>query len=161
MYLFVAIKLPWVTDLLHDPDLVPECDRWAEQYNVTASQRSSIYNQEPYNEPIHQEVCKQLFDTYRDTMQSIAYYRSSIPFKIKNAMPALLPNKNTELAEQLIRNRQKRAVGVLLSQIASLGGPIIKGLNSYPNHKRNAAMSDAVKQLYTSDKLFHEWMLVM
>ena len=42
LYLFVAIKLPWVTDLLHDPDLMPECDKCAEQYNVTTSQRSSI-----------------------------------------------------------------------------------------------------------------------
>ena len=71
-------------------------------------------------------------------------------------MPALLPNKNTKIAEQLIRNRQKRAIGVLLSGIASLGGVIIKGLNSYFNYKRNAAMSDAVKWLYTNDKLFHE-----
>ena len=71
-------------------------------------------------------------------------------------MPALLPNNNTEIAEQLIRGRQKRAIGVLLSRIASLGGVIIKGLNSYLNHKRNAVMSYAVKQLYTNDKLFSE-----
>ena len=32
----------------------------------------------------------------------------------------------------------------------------MKGLNYYINHKRNAAMLDAVKQLYTNDKLFHE-----
>ena len=69
---------------------------------------------------------------------------------------SLLPNTNTEIAEQLIRGRQKRAVGVLLSGIASLEGVIIKCLNSYLNHKRNTAMSDAVKQLYTNDKLFHE-----
>ena len=71
-------------------------------------------------------------------------------------MLVLLPIKNTEIAEQLIKNRQKRPVGVLLSGIASLGGVIIKGLNSYLNHKRNAAMLDAVEQLYTTDKLFHE-----
>ena len=27
LYHFVAIKLPRVTDLLHDPDLMSECDR--------------------------------------------------------------------------------------------------------------------------------------
>ena len=110
LYLLVAIKLPQVTDLLHDPDLMPECDRWAEQYDITTSQRSSIYHCKPYNEPIHQAVCRQLFDTYRDTMQSIAYYRSNITFKIKNVMPALLPNKNTEVAEQLIRSRKEQLV---------------------------------------------------
>ena len=89
-------------------------------------------------------------------MQSIAYYRSNITFKIKNVMPALLPNKNTDIAEQLIRCRQKRTIGVLLSGIASLAGVIIKGLNSYLNHKRNIVISDAVKKLYMNDKLFHE-----
>ena len=50
---------------------------------------------------------------------------------------------------------------MMLSGIASLGGVIIKGLNSYLNHKRNAAMSNAVKQLYENDKIFHDRMLVM
>ena len=36
LYLFVAIKLPQVTTLLHDPNLMSECNRWAEHYNVTA-----------------------------------------------------------------------------------------------------------------------------
>ena len=63
-------------------------------------------------------------------------------------MPALLPNKNTEMAEHLIRGRQKRVIGVLLSGIVSLGGEIKKGLNFYLNHKRNIVM-DAVNHLYT------------
>ena len=107
------------------------------------------------------EVCKQLFDTYRDTIQCMACYRSNITFKIKNVMPALVPNRNTQIVEQLIRGRQKRAISVLLSGMASLGRVIIKGLNSYLNHKRNTTMLDAVKQLYTNDKLFHERMPVM
>ena len=45
--------------------------------------------------------------------------------------------------------------------MASLGGVIIKGLNSYLNHKRNAAMSNVVKQLYENYKIFHDIMLVM
>ena len=50
---------------------------------------------------------------------------------------------------------------MILSGIASLGGVIIKGLNSYLNHKRNAAISNDVKQLYENDKIFHDRMLVM
>ena len=50
---------------------------------------------------------------------------------------------------------------MILSGIASLGGVIIKGLNSYLNHKRNAVISYAVKQLYENDKIFHDRMLVM
>ena len=49
---------------------------------------------------------------------------------------------------------------MILSGIASLGGVIIKGLNSYLKHKRNAAMSNAVKQLYENDKIFHDKILV-
>ena len=50
---------------------------------------------------------------------------------------------------------------MILSELASLGGIIIKSLNSYLNHKRNAAMSNAVKQLYQNDKIFHDRMLIM
>ena len=69
LHLFIAIKLPRVSDLLHDPDLMPHCNRWAEQWDVPSSQGSTTYNQQPYDEPIHQHICKELFDTYRDTMQ--------------------------------------------------------------------------------------------
>ena len=48
---------------------------------------------------------------------------------------------------------------MILSGIASLGSIIIKGLNSYLNHKRNAVRSNAVKQLYENDKIFHDMML--
>ena len=50
---------------------------------------------------------------------------------------------------------------MILSGLASLGGVIIKGLNSILNHKRNSAMSNAVKQLYQNDKIFHDRMLIM
>ena len=38
---------------------------------------------------------------------------------------------------------------------------MIKGLNAYLNHKRNAAMSNTVKQLYENDQIFHDRMLIM
>ena len=50
---------------------------------------------------------------------------------------------------------------MILSGLALLGGVIIKGLNSYLNHKRNTAMSNAVKQLYQNNKIFHDGMLIM
>ena len=50
---------------------------------------------------------------------------------------------------------------MILSGLASMGGVIIKGLNSYLNHKRNAAMSNAIKQLYQNNKIFHDRMLIM
>ena len=81
LYLFIAIKLPRVSDLLHDPDLMPHCHRWAEQFDVPSSQQSTVYNQQPYNELIHQHISKKLFDTYTDTMNSITGYKSN---KINN-----------------------------------------------------------------------------
>ena len=76
-------------------------------------------------------------------------------------MPALLPNKHPSFAEKTMGKRCKWAISMILSGIASLGGVIIKGLNSYLNHKRNAVISYAVKQLYENDKIFHDRMLVM
>ena len=76
-------------------------------------------------------------------------------------MPALLLNKHSNFTEQILGKWHKHAISMILSRLTSLGGVIIKGLNSYLNHKRNAAMSNAVKQLYENDKIFHDWMLVM
>ena len=79
---------------------MPHCDQWAEQWDVPHYQCSMTYNQQPYDEPIHQHICKELFDTYTNTMQSIATYKSNLTYKIKNVMPALLPNKHTSFAEK-------------------------------------------------------------
>ena len=49
----------------------------------------------------------------------------------------------------------------MLSGLAGLGCVIIKGLNSYLNHKKNAAMSNTVKELYQNDKIFHDRILIM
>ena len=107
-----------------------------------------VYNQQPYDEPIHQHICKELFDTYTNTMNSIAAYKRNLTYKIKNVMPALLPNKQFALTEKTTGKRCKWAISMILSGLASFGGVIIKGLNSYLNHKRNAAMSNVVKQFY-------------
>ena len=50
-------------------------------------------------------------------------------------MPALLPNKHPIFTEKTMGKRCKWAISMILSGIASLGGVIIKGLNSYLNHK--------------------------
>ena len=82
-------------------------------------------------------------------------------YKIKNVMPALLPNKHSIFVEKILERRQKWPIPLIWSGLALLGGVIIKGLNSYLNHKRNVAMSNAVKQLYENNKIFHDRMLVM
>ena len=140
LYLFMAIKLPRVSDLLHDPALMPHCHQWAEQWDVSSSQWSTVYNQQPYDKLIHQQICKELFDTYTNTMNSITAYKSNLTYKIKNVMPALLPNKHSLFAEKTMGKRHKQATSMILSGLASLGGVIIKGLNSYLNHKINAAV---------------------
>ena len=107
LYLFIAIKLPRVKDLLHDPPLMPYCNQWAEQWDVPHSEHSTPYNQQPYDEPIHQHICKELFDTYTNTMQSIATYKSNLTYKIKNVMHALLPNKHHSFIEKTMGKRCK------------------------------------------------------
>ena len=68
---------------------------------------------------------------------------------------------NIQFLEKITGKRQKQATPLILSGLASLGGTIIKGLNPYLNHKRNAPMSNAVKQLYKNDRIFHDGMLIM
>ena len=58
-------------------------------------------------------------------MNSIAAYKSNLTYKIKNVMPALLPNKHSMLVEKLLDRRQKQAIPLILSGLVSLGGVII------------------------------------
>ena len=110
---------------------MPHCHRWAEQWYALSLQQSTKHNQQPYDEPIHQHICKELFDTYKYTMNSMAAYKSNLTYKIKNVMPALLPNKYNMFVEKLLDRKQKHAIPLILSGLASLGRVIIKGLNSY------------------------------
>ena len=64
LYLFIAIKLPHVTDVVPDPDLMPECHRWPEQWDPPSLQPGTFYNEQPYDKLIHQYVCEDLSDTY-------------------------------------------------------------------------------------------------
>ena len=111
------------------------------------------YHQEPYNEPIHQEVY----------MSRLAWYTKNILYKINHVM--FLLNKNMCRDINAPGNRTKWAIpsvtSLIISWVASVGVVVIKGFNSYLNHKRNSAMSNAVKWLYENDKLFHDRMLVM
>ena len=84
---------------------MPYCNQWAEQWDVPHSQCSMTYNQQLYNEPIHQHICKELIDTYTNTMQSIATYKSNLKHKIKNVMPAFLPIKHPSFTEKTMGKR--------------------------------------------------------
>ena len=138
-----------------------DCHRWAEQWDPPSLQTGKFYNEQPYDEPIHQHVCEDLFDTYCDTINSITAYKCNLTYKIKNIMPELLPNKHSDFMEQMVHKRHKWGILLVLSGLASLEGVIIKGLNLYLNHKRNAAMSNTIKQLYENDRIFHDQMLIM
>ena len=169
IYMFVSVKLPSPSDLLHDPDEVPDCTRWADRRYKNPRLRG-----DGPEDLIHQVICKQFQTAYETLMNKVHAMKRNITTKIHTTLPALLPNPIVQSHEgravklpngefwhgsefQRNQTRGKRAIPlpILFAGVNTIGGLVIKGVNSYINYKRNKAMSNAVEQLYKNDKMFH------
>ena len=54
-------------------------------------------------------------------------------------------------------NRVKCAIplGLIFSGVSALGGLIVKGINTWSNHKKTKAMQKAIEQLYDAQRIDH------
>ena len=173
-YLFVAIDLPRVQDLLHDPPPAPDC---------LQLQQLNLPTKAPGTTPLHLEVCNSYATVYRDLMAEILKLKTNIEHKIRHEMPAMLPNKivqtmkgpavrinNQELwysqyAANVTRHRRKRGIAaalpLIMSGIQTFGGMILKTVNTVVAHKRTKAMMKAMQVLQQNDQLMMDRMMLL
>ena len=173
MYLFLAVDLPTVADLKHEPPKFPDCSKWAPptQRYTAASQRSpGMYTHEMYQNqykddyshlttPIHHQVCEQYKMAYTQLLNKISDLKRNITYKIEEEIPRLLPNervfKNTD--SLLSTNRTKRAIpiGAIISGISAIGGLLTKGISTFANYKKSKAMAKAMRVLNEQNNMLH------
>ena len=178
MDLFLSIDLPKVEDIEHVPPPFPTCDNWAAPHKSNRNQH--VYysalgfgknNRGPMTElnsntseylveAIHITVCNQYKTKYVKLLDSIERIKRNITYKIKKVMPRLMPNENAIIygkQTQTQHSQQKRAIplGLIFSGVSTIGGLIMKGVNTWSNYKKSKAMTKVVEKLYEAQEIDH------
>ena len=166
-YLYIVIRLPKLKDLDQKILTFLNCDN----YGV---HRSS--NPNPTGDDIklndnvlHQQICTHFKVNYLEEMDIIKQTKRCMEQKINMTLPALLANKiiqtskgpvtATGLKGQLhFGFREKRAVPVMaiVQADATIGGTLIKGINTLVDAKRTKSFNNALKMVAANVELTHQ-----
>ena len=107
LQMFLAIDLPKLDDLHHDPPAFPNCTNWAaphpmhrdycgiggEYYIKWTAYKEMNESISFLNEVVHHKVCIQYQTKYNNLLEQIRTIKGDIEYKIKYVMPQLLPNE--------------------------------------------------------------------
>ena len=175
LQLFLAVDLPKIEDLYHEPPEFPNCSMWAALdpfYKNYYSTKGSYYikwtmykeineSLSFLNEAVHHKVCIQYQSKYNNLLSQIQTIKNDIEYKIKHVMPRLLPNKKAlvygkETLAEHIREKHAIPIGLIFSGLSAIGGLLIKGFNAISNYKKSTAMARAMKELYKAQEIDHK-----
>ena len=156
LQLFLAVDLPKIEDLYHEPPEFPNCSMWAALdpfYKNYYSTKGSYYikwttykeineSLSFLNEAVHHKVCIQYQSKYNNLLSQIRTIKNDIEYKIKHVMPRLLPNKKAlvygkETLAEHIREKRAIPIGLIFSGVSAIGGLLIKGFNAISNYKKS------------------------
>ena len=166
LQLFLAVDLPKIEDLYHEPPEFSNCSTWATPepfYSNYYSTPGSYYlkwttykemneSLSFLNEAVHHKVCIQYQSKYNKLLSQIRIIKNDIKYKIKHVMPRLLPNEKAlvygkETLAEHIREKHAILIGLIFSGVSAIGGLLIKGFNAISNYKKSTAMARAMKEL--------------
>ena len=175
LQLFLAIDLPKLEDLHHDPPAFPNCTNWAvphpmhrdyygtggEYYIKWTTYKEMNESISFLNEAVHHKLCIPYQTKYNILLEEICTIKWDIEYKIKYVMPWLLPNKKVLIYGKETKtehNRLKQAIPIRLifSKVSAIGGLLIKGFNTISNYKKSKAMARAMKELYKTQEIDHK-----
>ena len=111
-------------------------------------------------EAIHITVCNQYKHKYVKLLDRIETIKRNNTYKIEKVMPHLMPNKNAIIYGKEMKSnasRQKRAIplGLIFLGVSTIGGLIMKGVNTWSNYKKSKAMTKVVEKLYEAQEIDH------
>ena len=175
-YLFMTIDIPTTETLADIKFKFPDCVEWAAA-NLRHWQSTEI-NPQPIRELVHQHICREITEAYRDIFRGIGEDWDQLTHIIDTQIPSFLPNRlvNTFNGPRTIvapndqiwysrrylekQNQQKRlAIMPILTGINIIGGLMVKGFDVYNNYRCNKAMAAAMDTLMEHDRKFHKRML--
>ena len=175
LQLFLAIDLPKLEDLHHEPPAFPNCTTWAvphpmhkdyystggEYYIKWTADKELNESISFLNEAVHHKVCIQYQTKYNNLIEQIRTIKWDIEYKIKYVMPWLLPNEKAliygkEMKTEHIRLKRAIPIGLIFSGVSAIGRLLIKGFNAISNYKKSKAMARAMKELYKAQEIDHK-----
>ena len=177
-YLFMTIDILTPETLNDIRFKFPDCAEWAAA-NLR-NWRSTEVNPQPIRELVHQHICREMTEVYRDIFKGIEEDWDQMTHIIDTQIPSFLPNclVNSSNGPRTIvapngqiwysrqyldkQNRQKRlAILPILTGINVVGGLMAKGFDVYNNYRCNKAMTAAMDTLMENDRKFHKRMLTL
>ena len=180
LQLFLTIPLPQLLDITHEPPQFPSCEEWnihKHDHVVSADDMGEVLlkhtayvelNKEyPFlDEAVHYDTCVRIRDKYHNMLTAIQELKRNVTYKLTTIIPKLLPNEEAvrHYQETIFHQQQetdkpvrnKRALGLIFAGVSAIGGLIMKGINAYSSYKKSKAMSRAMEQLYTMQRLDHD-----
>ena len=166
--LFLAVDLPKVEDLYHEPPEFPNCSTWAAldstkgSYYIKWTAYKEINESLSFlNEVVHHKVCIQYQSKYDNLLSQIRTLKNDIEYEIKHIMPRLLPNEKALVygKETLVEHKGDKCatpIGLIFSGVSAIGGLLIKGFNAISNYKKSTVMTRVMKELYKAAEIDHK-----
>ena len=175
LQLFLAIDMPKIKDLYHEPPAFPNCTTWAaplpenrnyygtggEYYIKWTTYKELNESISFLNEAVHHKVCIQYQTKYNKLLAHIQTIKDDIEYKIKHIMLRLLAKEKALIYGKETKaehHREKCAIpiGLIFSRVSAIGGLLIKGFNAISNYKKSKAMARAMTELYKAQEIDHK-----
>ena len=161
-YLYIAIKLPHLSDLEQRIPDFPNCDNYG---SLHPSNPDQLLDETPTNDnELHQVICNTFKIDYLQEMDIIIKIQNRLECKINYTLPALLPNKMQQgRATSGEDRRNKRAIPTLaiIQGVAAIGGMMIKGINTLVDAKRASSFNNAIKLINKNVQIAHDRLITL
>ena len=155
-YLYITIKLPHLSDLEQRIPNFLNCNNYS---SLHPSNPDPLLDDTPTNDnELHQVICNTFKIDYLQEMDIIIKIRNRLECKINYTLPALLPNKINTTQQGLVTSgediRNKRA-------IPTIGGMMIKGINTLVDAKRASSFNNAIKLINENVQITHNRLITL
>ena len=164
-YLYITIKLPYLSDLEQRIPNFLNCDNYG---SLHASNPDPLLNDTPTNDnELHQVICNTFKIDYFQEMDVFIKLQNRLECKINYTLPALLPNKINTMQQGLATSgegiRNKRAISTLaiIQGVAAIGGMMIKGINALVDAKRALSFNNAIKLINENVQITHDRLITL
>ena len=164
-YLYIAIKLPHLSDLEQRILNFPNCDNYG---SLTASNPDPLLDDTPTNDnELHQVICNTFKIDYFQEMDTIIKLCNRLECKINHTLPALLPTKLNTMKQgpatsgEGIRNKRAIPALAIIQGVAAIGGMMIKGINTLVDAKRASSFNNAIKLINENVQITHNRLIML
>ena len=161
-YLYITIKLPYLSDLEQRIPDFPNCDNYG---SLHPSNPDPLLDNTPTNNnELHQVICNTFKIDYLQEMDIIIKIRNRLECKINYTLPALLPNKMQQgpaTSGEGIRNKRAIPTLAIIQGVAAIGRMMIKEINALVDAKRASSFNNVIKLINENVQITHDRLITL